>query len=257
MTKEGRGLICLALTPERCDELGLDLMAAKNESAFETAFTVSIEAHSRDGVTTGISAADRARTIQVAIDPNSSPRRPRPAGPRVPAEGEGGRRARARRPDRGGGRPRAPRGADPGRRDLRDHERRRDDGASCRPRALLPAPRAEDDHGRGPRRLPPPARQAHRARRLHGAADRVRRLRGGRVPVARRQQAPRGAGQGRRGRGRGRAGARALGVPHRRRVPLAALRLRRAARVGAGDDRAARGAACCCTSVRRAAASAC
>src|SRR5947209_4816082 len=72
MTKEGGGLICLALTPERCDELGLDLMAAKNESAFETAFTVSIEA--REGVTTGISAADRARTIQVAIDPNTSPR---------------------------------------------------------------------------------------------------------------------------------------------------------------------------------------
>jgi 3,4-dihydroxy 2-butanone 4-phosphate synthase/GTP cyclohydrolase II len=72
MAKEGRGLICLALTPTRCDELGLDLMAAKNESPFETAFTVSIEA--RDGVTTGISAADRARTIQVAIDPHSSPR---------------------------------------------------------------------------------------------------------------------------------------------------------------------------------------
>jgi 3,4-dihydroxy 2-butanone 4-phosphate synthase / GTP cyclohydrolase II len=72
MAKEGRGLICLALTPERCDELGLDLMAAKNESPFETAFTVSIEA--RDGVTTGISAADRARTVQVAIDANSAPR---------------------------------------------------------------------------------------------------------------------------------------------------------------------------------------
>ena len=72
MAKEGRGLICLALTPERCDELGLDLMAAKNESAFETAFTVSIEA--RTGVSTGISAADRARTIQVAIDPSTSPR---------------------------------------------------------------------------------------------------------------------------------------------------------------------------------------
>jgi 3,4-dihydroxy 2-butanone 4-phosphate synthase / GTP cyclohydrolase II len=72
MAKEGRGLICLALTPERCDELGLDLMAAKNESPFETAFTVSIEA--REGVTTGISAADRARTIQVAIDPRSRPR---------------------------------------------------------------------------------------------------------------------------------------------------------------------------------------
>ena len=72
MAKEGRGLVCLALTPERCDELGLDLMAAKNESAFETAFTVSIEA--RLGVSTGISAADRARTIQVAIDPETSPR---------------------------------------------------------------------------------------------------------------------------------------------------------------------------------------
>ena len=72
MAKEGRGLICLALTPTRCDELGLDLMAAKNESPFETAFTVSVEA--RDGVTTGISAADRARTIQVAIDPRSAPR---------------------------------------------------------------------------------------------------------------------------------------------------------------------------------------
>jgi 3,4-dihydroxy 2-butanone 4-phosphate synthase/GTP cyclohydrolase II len=72
MRKEGGGLICLALTPERCDDLGLDLMAAKNESAFETAFTVSIEA--RSGVSTGISAADRARTIQVAIDPSSSPR---------------------------------------------------------------------------------------------------------------------------------------------------------------------------------------
>jgi 3,4-dihydroxy 2-butanone 4-phosphate synthase/GTP cyclohydrolase II len=72
MAKEGRGLICLALTPHRCDELGLDLMAAKNESAYETAFTVAIEA--REGVTTGISAADRARTIQVAIDPGSAPR---------------------------------------------------------------------------------------------------------------------------------------------------------------------------------------
>ncbi len=72
MAKEGRGLICLALSPERCDELGLNLMAAKNESAFETAFTVSIEA--RTGVSTGISAADRAHTIQVAIDPQTAPR---------------------------------------------------------------------------------------------------------------------------------------------------------------------------------------
>src|ERR671925_20045 len=72
MAMHARGLICLSLTGERCDELGLDLMAAKNESPFNTAFTTSIEA--REGVTTGISAADRAHTIQVAIDPESSPR---------------------------------------------------------------------------------------------------------------------------------------------------------------------------------------
>src|SRR5947208_1496385 len=77
MAREARGLICLALSSGRCDELGLDLMAAKNESAFETAFTVSVEA--REGVTTGISAHDRAHTNQVAIDP-----RPRPEGPVQP-----------------------------------------------------------------------------------------------------------------------------------------------------------------------------
>jgi 3,4-dihydroxy 2-butanone 4-phosphate synthase/GTP cyclohydrolase II len=71
MAKHGRGLICLALTDERCNELGLDLMAAKNEAPFQTAFTVSVEA--REGVSTGISAADRARTVQVAIDPHSTP----------------------------------------------------------------------------------------------------------------------------------------------------------------------------------------
>ncbi len=71
MAKHARGLICLALTPQRCDELGLPLMAAKNEAPLETAFTVSVEA--AEGVTTGISAHDRARTIQVAIDPHSGP----------------------------------------------------------------------------------------------------------------------------------------------------------------------------------------
>ncbi|HEX6115890.1 MAG TPA: bifunctional 3,4-dihydroxy-2-butanone-4-phosphate synthase/GTP cyclohydrolase II [Solirubrobacterales bacterium] len=71
MAKEARGLICLAMTPERCEELGLNLMAAKNEAPLQTAFTVSIEA--AEGVTTGISAHDRARTVQVAIDPHSTP----------------------------------------------------------------------------------------------------------------------------------------------------------------------------------------
>jgi 3,4-dihydroxy 2-butanone 4-phosphate synthase/GTP cyclohydrolase II len=66
MAKHGRGLICLALARQRVDQLGLPLMSAKNGTRHETAFTVSIEA--RDGVTTGISANDRARTIAVAID---------------------------------------------------------------------------------------------------------------------------------------------------------------------------------------------
>ncbi len=67
MAKYGRGLICLSLTPERVDELKLPMMTDDNTSAFGTAFTVSIEA--KKGVTTGISAADRAKTVKTAIDP--------------------------------------------------------------------------------------------------------------------------------------------------------------------------------------------
>jgi len=66
MARYGRGLICLAMTRARVDQLGLDLMSRSNGTRHETAFTVSIEA--KEGVTTGISAADRARTISVAID---------------------------------------------------------------------------------------------------------------------------------------------------------------------------------------------
>ncbi|NKX43428.1 3,4-dihydroxy-2-butanone-4-phosphate synthase [Roseicyclus persicicus] len=66
MATHGRGLICLSMTSARIDQLGLPLMSTNNSSRHETAFTLSIEA--REGVTTGISAADRARTIQVAID---------------------------------------------------------------------------------------------------------------------------------------------------------------------------------------------
>ncbi|BDW95981.1 3,4-dihydroxy-2-butanone-4-phosphate synthase [Thalassospira tepidiphila] len=69
MATHGRGLICLTLESERCDELGLTMMSAHNGTRHETAFTVSIEA--KTGVTTGISAPDRARTVAVAIDPNA------------------------------------------------------------------------------------------------------------------------------------------------------------------------------------------
>ena len=71
MARHGRGLICLALTKERADQLGLEPMTRTNRSRNETAFTVSIEA--REGISTGISAADRARTIAVAIDASNGP----------------------------------------------------------------------------------------------------------------------------------------------------------------------------------------
>ena len=71
MATHARGLICLCLTGDRCEELGLTPMTQRNEARLGTAFTVSVEA--REGVTTGISAADRAHTIHVAIDPSSTP----------------------------------------------------------------------------------------------------------------------------------------------------------------------------------------
>lgn len=71
MTKYGRGLVCLTLTPQRCDELQLYQMTNDNSCRFGTAFTVSVEA--REGVSTGISAFDRAKTVKTAIDPASKP----------------------------------------------------------------------------------------------------------------------------------------------------------------------------------------
>ena len=158
MAKEGRGLICLSLTPERCDELGLDLMAAKNESAFETAFTISIEA--RSGVSTGISAADRARTIQVAIDPKTSPRELVQPGHVFPLKAKpGGVLERVGQTEAAVDLARLagliPAGV--------ICEIMNDDGTMARvarPRAVLRAPRSEDDHGRRPRRVSPAARRS-------------------------------------------------------------------------------------------------
>src|ERR1700757_1825766 len=71
MAKHGRGLICLAMTPDRLDELEIPLMVPKNGSRFETAFCVGIEG--RERTTTGLSAADRATTVRVAVDPDAKP----------------------------------------------------------------------------------------------------------------------------------------------------------------------------------------
>src|SRR4051794_39012703 len=69
MIRQAGGMICLALTAERVDQLGLQPQGDENTEAMRTAFTVSIDAAPRFGVTTGISAADRAKTVQVAVDP--------------------------------------------------------------------------------------------------------------------------------------------------------------------------------------------
>src|SRR5664280_1668142 len=133
MATHGRGLICLALTPERCDHLALPLMTAQNTSNFGTAFCESIDA--RHGVTTGISAADRALTILTAVDPQCRPAdlaRPGHVFPlRAPR-----RRAGARRPDRSVGGPGAHGRTHARRRDLRGHERRWRHGARARARCL-------------------------------------------------------------------------------------------------------------------------
>src|SRR3954464_12195394 len=71
MTRQAGGWICLALTPDRRDELGLELMSAKNETPHQTPFTVTIEA--REGVTTGISVHDQGHTMQGGVDPKKAP----------------------------------------------------------------------------------------------------------------------------------------------------------------------------------------
>ena len=255
MAKEGRGLICLALTPDRCDELGLDLMAAKNESPFETAFTVSIEA--RDGVTTGISAADRARTIQVAIDPGSAPRDLVQPGHVFPLKAKpGGVLERTGQTEAAVDLARLA-GLNPAGVIC---EIMNDDGTMARVPDLE---RYCERHGL---KMITVADLIAYRRRHDKLVERVvttrlptgvRRVRRRRLPLAGRRQAPRRDGQGRGRRAGRRARARALRVPDRRRVPLAALRLRRAARVRARDDRARRAPACCSTSPRRGAGSAC
>lgn len=73
MVKQGRGVLCLPMTRRRCEELNLHLQSSENNTQFGTAFTVTIDAHSRFGVTTGVSASDRAKTIEVATAPDTLP----------------------------------------------------------------------------------------------------------------------------------------------------------------------------------------
>ncbi len=174
MATHGRGLICLAITPERAEALRLQPMVRNNQSRFGTAFTVSIEA--REGVTTGISAADRARTIQVAIDPNSKPEDLVQPGHVFPLIAR--RRPRSSGANRSRGRPSSACRPHPSRSHLRNHERRWDHGPGSRFSEILPATRAEDDHRRRPHPLSPTDREAGAPSGLGTVAHPVRGLYG-------------------------------------------------------------------------------
>ena len=175
MARFGRGLICLTLTRERCERLHLVPMTSRNGQKTGTAFTVSIEA--AEGVTTGISAADRARTVQAAVARNASARDLVQPGHIFPLQAQdGGVLMRAGHTEAGcdlvgHGRPDARRG------DLRDHEGRRHDGAAARPDRVRARAPAEDRHHRRPDRVPQPQRVADRTCRLAQAGHRAGRVR--------------------------------------------------------------------------------
>ena len=152
MARHGRGLICLALTKDRADQLGLEPMTRTNRSRNETAFTVSIEA--REGISTGISAADRARTIAVAIDSANGPDALVSPGHVFPLVARpGGVLVRAGHTEAAVDISRLA-GLNPSARHLRDHERRRHHGPPRRPDGIRARPRPQDRHDPRPHRLP-------------------------------------------------------------------------------------------------------
>ena len=153
MATHGRGLICLAMTGERLDELEIPLMVNKNTARLGTAFCVSIEAKAR--TSTGISAADRAATVLAAIDPATQARRPRAAratcsrcAPAAAACWCARGRPRRRWTWRGSA------GMYPAGRHLRNHERGRDHGARPAAGEVRPQARPADDHHRRPHPVP-------------------------------------------------------------------------------------------------------
>ena len=226
MATHGRGLICLALTPERCDQLGLPQMAAHNTEEMGTAFTVSIDADRRFGVTTGISAADRAATIHVAINPATVPGDLRRPGHVFPLRARpGGVLQRVGQTEASVDLARLaglyPAGV--------ICEILNPDGTMARrpaARDLRARARAHLRHRRPAGGLPAGARAAGAPGRRGPAADRVRRVPDHRLPQRRGPGRARRAGAGRGGGPAGRPGADALEVPDRRRLRLAALRLR-------------------------------
>ena len=227
MIRHTSGVICMPVEGERLDELRLPLMVADNTESQRTAFTVSVDA--RNGTTTGISAADRAHHGARHPRRRDPTRRPGPARPHLPVAVPRGRRAEAGRAHRGGRRP-----GPPGRHAPAGvlAEVVNDDGTMAR----LPQLEAfAAEHGLQLISIADLIRyRRHReklVRRVSEAhPDAPRRLHRLRVRVAARRHRAHGVRARRGGRQGERARARALRVPHRRRVRLDALRLRPAAR---------------------------
>ena len=174
MAKNGRGLICLALTEERCDELALPPMTPVNTSNYGTAFTESIDA--RRGTTTGISAADRATTILAAIDPATRPADLARPGHIFPLRARnGGVLVRAGQTEASVDLARIA-GLYSRRRDLRNHERRRHDGAPAATRGVLPRARPEAADRGGTDPLPHAQRALRAPRGRSRSANALRRF---------------------------------------------------------------------------------
>ena len=233
MVRYTSGYICVALTEGECDRLDLPPMHHTNADRFRTAFTVTVDA--KAGITTGISAADRAHTIRLLADPAAGPGDLVRPGHVLPLRArEGGVLRRPGHTEAAVDLARLA-GLSPGRRALRDRlpEGRRGHGPRRRAGRVRRRPRAHADHDRRPDRLPAALREARGAGGAGPDPDRARRVPRLRLRLAAGRHRAHRDGPRRRGHPgghrRGRAGAGALGVPDRRRVRLAALRLRAAA----------------------------
>ena len=214
--RHSSGVICVPMPADMLDRLEIPLMTPHNKDKLRTAYTISVDA--RDGVTTGISAADRAHTARVLADSATEPWEITRPGHVFPLRyREGGVLVRRGHTEAAVDLAKLA-GLDPGRRAGRGRERRRHDEARARAARVRRRARPRDDLDRGPGPLPPPPREPRRAGRRDPAAHPARRLHGLRLPHHRRRLRAHRAGLRRRLRPRAGAHPGALGVPDRRRV---------------------------------------
>src|SRR3989338_6094505 len=217
MITEGKGLVCVPLSGERVDELGLRQMVEDNREPMKTAFTVSVDGNPRFGVTTGISPADRAKTIELLINPRSKKDDLVTPGHVFPL------RLKAGGAHRGGGRPGQISRALSGGGDLRDHQRRRIDGAGAATLRIRQKTSVKDRDDRRPDLVSPETRKDGQTDFGHETANQIRRIHGLRLRRPFMRRASCRACQGRGQRQEKCSCPRPLGMPDRRRLPFSAL----------------------------------